>query len=162
MKHLSPSPFKSDALVKTTDDGCVKLHRPLRTLDDISVPQPQAQTSNPCSTMTEQQLRLILKARRRRGRFFSPDLFADPAWDILLELYAAKLGQRKVSVSSLCVGAAVPATTALRWIGTLEKNGLLVRTADRCDARRFFVSLSERAASSMAAYFEQQSGILVC
>jgi hypothetical protein len=43
-----------------------------------------------------------------REQFFGPDLFADPAWDILLDLYAARLEQQRVAVSSLCIAAAVP------------------------------------------------------
>ena len=36
-------------------------------------------------------LREIIKLRRLRDSFFQPDLFADPAWDILLDLKAAML-----------------------------------------------------------------------
>ena len=36
-------------------------------------------------------LREIIKLRRLRDSFFQPDLFADPAWDILLDLKAARL-----------------------------------------------------------------------
>jgi hypothetical protein len=37
----------------------------------------------------EQLVRGILKARLDRGHFFAPDLFADPAWDMLLALVGA-------------------------------------------------------------------------
>lgn len=150
MKHFSASPAPSRA-------RGANLHGP-KILDYASTPRQQGGPSNAPRPVTEQQLRLILKARRNRAQFFDGDLFADPAWDMLLELYAAKLGQRRMSVSSLCVGAAVPATTALRWLQTLEKKGLVVRTADPYDGRRVFVSLSETAVEGMAAYFEQQSG----
>jgi hypothetical protein len=53
---------------------------------------------------------------RLRSQHFVPALFADPAWDILLDLAAARIDGRMVAVSSLCIAAAVPATTALRWI----------------------------------------------
>jgi len=36
---------------------------------------------------------------------------ADPAWDMLLDLTAARAESRAVSVSSLCIAAGVPTTT---------------------------------------------------
>lgn len=99
------------------------------------------------------RVREILKLRRRRDNFFGAELFADPAWDILLELYEAELAQHRVTVSSLCVGAAVPATTALRWINHLESRGLIVRAADPFDGRRAFLSLSSRALTDMENFF---------
>lgn len=95
------------------------------------------------------RIQAILRARRQRDQIFDSELFADPAWDILLELYAAELGQYRMSVSSLCIGSAVPATTALRWIKLLEKKRLLLRTADPSDGRRVYVSLSSEAVQSM-------------
>jgi len=103
--------------------------------------------------VTECYVRTMIKLRRHRDRYFSSELFADPAWDILLELYAAALGQFRVSISNLCLAAAVPATTALRWIKQLEDSGLVERRPDRTDGRRQFIMLSEEALSSMNAYF---------
>src|SRR5690606_9764038 len=75
--------------------------------------------------VTAQQVRDLLRARRLRDEFLPGDLFADPAWDMLLDLFAARLEQERVSVSSLCIASAVPPTTALRWIRTLTEKGLL-------------------------------------
>lgn len=110
-------------------------------------------TANPDLRITEALVRGLIKARRSRDRHFDSELFADPAWDILLELYAAELGQRRVSVTSLCIGAAVPATTALRWIKALEKKGMIRRRPDSMDARRVFVSLSPETIESMEQFF---------
>jgi DNA-binding MarR family transcriptional regulator len=100
-------------------------------------------------------LRSIMRARRMREQFFSADLFADPAWDMLLDLLHARLEQRPVAVSSLCIAAAVPPTTALRWIKRLTDEGIFVRTADPNDGRRIFIDLSDAAADGMAAYMQQ-------
>ncbi len=104
------------------------------------------------------RLRRILKARRARAEFFDGDLFADPAWDILLELYACELGQRRMSVSDACGASDVPATTALRWIRTLEDRGLLQRRDDPTDGRRAFVQLSEAGSSAVRAFFRNAPG----
>jgi DNA-binding MarR family transcriptional regulator len=97
-------------------------------------------------------VRSILRLRRLRGEYLSRDLFADPAWDMLLDLMAARLDNQRVAVSSLCIAAAVPPTTALRWIKTLTDQGLFVRTADPQDGRRVFIELSDDAAAKLAAY----------
>ena len=98
--------------------------------------------------------RRMLRQRRMREQYFPADLFADPAWDMLLDLYAARLERQPVSVSSLCIAAAVPATTALRWIKTMTDAGMFVREADPLDGRRIFIGLAEAAFESLARYFE--------
>lgn len=100
-----------------------------------------------------QRIRHLISIRRLRERFFSPELFADPAWDILLDLAASRLEHRSVSVSSLCIAAAVPPTTALRWIRLMTEQQLLERRADPADARRMFVDLSDGAFDQVCGWF---------
>lgn len=100
-------------------------------------------------------VRRMIKARQARARFFDAELFADPAWDILLDLTAARAEGQQVSVTSLCIAAGVPATTALRWIGQMVEQGLLVRVQDREDRRRAFIALSDVSAAAMARYFAE-------
>jgi DNA-binding MarR family transcriptional regulator len=99
-----------------------------------------------------QALRRLIRARRQRERQFGMGLFEDPAWDMMLDLYAAHLEDTKVSVSSLCIAAAVPPTTALRWIGRMISAGLFLRAADPEDRRRALMTLTDRARTGMAAY----------
>ncbi len=70
-------------------------------------------------------IRRIIRQRQLRARFFDGDLFADPAWDMLLDLTAARAEHVRVSVTSLCIASGVPPTTALRWIGQMIDGGLL-------------------------------------
>lgn len=98
-------------------------------------------------------MRRIIRQRQLRARYFDGDLFADPAWDMLLDLTAAAGEQVQVSVSSLCIASAVPPTTALRWIGVLTDAGLIERTEDPHDRRRVFLTLTRKAADAMAHYF---------
>ena len=100
-------------------------------------------------------VRAVIRARRLRSRFFSEELFADPAWDMLLDLLQAEIAQLRVPVSSLCIAAAVPATTALRWIKTMTEQGLFVRRADPHDGRRVFVELAPAASEAMRRYFSE-------
>lgn len=98
-------------------------------------------------------VRFIIAARRTREAIIGDELFADPAWDILLELYAAALVQTKVATSDLCKASAVPATTALRWIDRLESAGLLQRQGDPLDARRTAIELTHKGELKMESYF---------
>lgn len=84
----------------------------------------------------------IYRLRRIRERTFDLRLFADPAWDILLDLFIAAERGKKVSISSACIGAAVPATTALRSLSALAKHGLVSRDNSGSDYRVSWVALS--------------------
>jgi DNA-binding MarR family transcriptional regulator len=152
MANTSFIPGLPEGLSSTTQQAREKLHAALIILDDMaassSEPTPIAH-----QPVCESDVRWILKARRNRSKIFPADLFADPAWDMLLELYAAELGQRRLSVTNLCDGAGVPATTALRWLATLEKNELVDRLHDPLDRRRVFVTLSASGSEAMRSYF---------
>ncbi|PZQ60107.1 MAG: hypothetical protein DI544_09615 [Sphingomonas taxi] len=102
--------------------------------------------------ITAGTVRDVLRARRLRDRFFGAGLFEDPAWDMLLDLFAAHLEGGRVSVSSLCIAAAVAPTTALRWIGRLTAARLLLRAPDPSDRRRAFVTLTDEALDAMRRY----------
>lgn len=99
-------------------------------------------------------VRSIIRSRQARIRFFGSDLFADPAWDMLLDLTVARVEHRRVSVTSLCIASGVPTTTALRWIKLLKRAGLVERIEDDTDRRRAFVALTEAGADSIARYFD--------
>ncbi len=98
-------------------------------------------------------VRHMIRQRQARANFFDADLFADPAWDILLDLTAARAENVRVSVTSLCIAAGVPPTTALRWISQMVESGLLIRLEDDCDKRRAFIALGDAAADAMSRYF---------
>jgi len=120
--------------------------QPLRDIDEIEAIEAAV-------------IRDVIRARRVREELFGSGLFADPAWDILLDLTAARIEGRSVAVSSLCIAAAVPATTALRWIKQLTDAGLLRRVADPDDGRRIFIELTDDAARKMLAYFANSARI---
>jgi len=90
--------------------------------------------------------------RRDRCDIFPAGIFADPAWDILIDLYQAKLEFRRISVSDACIAACVPPTTALRHIGKLDQMGLLKRVQDQHDARRVYLELTTEAESMMTGW----------
>lgn len=98
-------------------------------------------------------VRQIIANRQARSRFFDPALFGDPAWDMLLDLTAAHGEGVRVSVTSLCIAAGVPATTALRWLTQMVESGIFIRVPDPADRRRAFIGLSDKALKAMSGYF---------
>lgn len=104
------------------------------------------------------EARRLTKERRERERMFPAVLFADPAWDILLDLTISRLEGVQVSVLSLCLAAPVPTTTAFRWIRRMEVKGLLVRSPDKADRRRIYIDLNDQMFATMVAYLNHVRG----
>ncbi|WP_114521886.1 winged helix DNA-binding protein [Altererythrobacter sp. ZODW24] len=131
----SPTPSFNGA---ETEDGSDRLVRSARP----PLPDPRL-------------VRRIIRQRQLRARFFESELFADPAWDMLLDLTAARVEHTRVSVTSLCIASGVPPTTALRWITQMTEAGLLERVEDEADRRRAFIALTDAASDAMARYFTE-------
>ena len=103
--------------------------------------------------------RAVVTARARIGVHLDPTLFADPAFDILLDLLASEEEGRKVSMSSCACAARVARTTALRWICVLERKGLVERVPDSRDQRVTLVQLTDNARSALLRYLRQISQV---
>jgi hypothetical protein len=88
--------------------------------------------------------RAVLRARNRRQRYFDAEMFADPAWDMLLDLFVSTATGKRVNTTSLCIAGQVPGSTGLRWIAVLEKHELIVRVPAPDDARVKLVELTRK------------------
>lgn len=91
----------------------------------------------------------ILASRRARLSFLPREVFGEPAWDMLLDLFISSHEDRPISVSSACIASGVPATTALRWLSMMEEHGLIERTSDHADRRRVYVAITDSACKAM-------------
>ena len=126
-----------------------------------SAPAPVEALQADLPPLSAETIRAVLRARRLRTRYFPEELFADPAWDMLLDLLQAEIAQLPVPVSSLCIAAAVPATTALRWLKTLVQQGVFIRRPDQRDGRRVFVELAPDASNALRRYFAEVGKVAV-
>lgn len=140
---------------KTPDDGALsgfeqRLNQLMAMLEGAK-PARDAD-SRPTDAEIAATLRAIIGARGLRSRFFPSQIFADPAWDILLDLTRAKLEGLQVSVSSVCIAASVPMSTALRWVKQMTDANLLRRWTDPKDRRRDLIALTEPTADRMREY----------
>jgi len=91
---------------------------------------------------------LVLRVRRARAEVFGDGLFADPAWDILLQLCAASLRGRKLHLGDIASG--VPRSTVARWATVLEDRGLIRCSADPVASSTLWLSLSPTGECKMS------------
>lgn len=150
LRQLSEEVGRIASTLARLSAGPVAPRAPIDQASNAEIPSISAET-----------VRNIIRARRLRARYFAEDLFADPAWDMLLDLLQAEIAQLRVPVSSLCIAAAVPATTALRWLKTLVSQGLFVRRPDPHDGRRVYVELAQDTSQALRRYFGELGQLAV-
>lgn len=105
-------------------------------------------------------VRQYLSAHAKRADALGASLFADPAWTMLLDLYAADVEGSHVSVSSACMASGAPQSTALLWLSKLQSQGLIERQGDPDDRRRTFVSIRPNASRAVERWALQTIGDL--
>ena len=155
---------KSAARLRQLSEEVSRIASTLARLSTGPAAPPRVTESNLLSDappVSAETVRSVIRARRLRARYFPEDLFADPAWDMLLDLLQAEISQLRVPVSSLCIAAAVPATTALRWLKTMVEQDLFVRRADPHDGRRVFVELAPQTSQALRRYFAEVGHVAV-
>lgn len=94
--------------------------------------------------------RAKIQARRRRQEIFPGIQVADPAWDLMLELFIHHVEMRQISVTGLGLSANIPGATVLRWLAMFHEAKLIVREPDPTDRRRVWVRLTQSGAERIA------------
>ncbi|AJA11509.1 DNA repair protein RadC [Sphingopyxis fribergensis] len=84
----------------------------------------------------------------------TPELFGDPAWEMLIDLFVHECERKRLSISALCVTSSIPMSSALRLAQRLCDAGITRRVPDPIDGRRTFIRLDPVIAHRMRAYFE--------
>lgn len=109
------------------------------------------ESEEPSATPAQQirLLRQVYNLRRLRSRLLPSKLFAEPSWDMLIDLYIADLQGRQISTSSACIASSTTASTGLRHLAMMQSLGLVERRCDPRDGRRIFVSLTPSARTAM-------------
>lgn len=143
--------FAGDSQTSTHDEeALLRLVRTLqKQLDDLLERYQREQSDE----VTSAVVRGVIAARQRRLRYFDKSLFNEPAWDILLELFACEIEDKPISITSLCYASLAAPTTALRWFCLLEERGFLRREPDKVDGRRQFVHLTSVGNAALNGYF---------
>ena len=98
--------------------------------------------------------RRLERARQERQRFIPAELFGEPGWSLMLDLFIAHHEGRVVNTSGACFGASVPQTTGLRWLEKLDSAGLIARHSHPQDTRFVMITLSAEGLERMTAVLE--------
>ena len=104
------------------------------------------------STSNELDVGRALKLRASRAEIFGDGLFSEPAWDMLLKLYAADLGGRAETISNVCLASGVPPSTALRWLRHLQGEGWIEGSFDP-HGRQSLIAISAKSRAAMKHLF---------
>lgn len=124
-----------------------RTHGPEREQADVT-------TSGVGTPSLKAKARAMLRQRRSRTHYFSPSMFSEPAWDMLLVLFAAEDSQQRFTITSLVELSEAPATTALRWLTYLEHAELIERQSAPLDRRVTFINITPFGTSQMNVYLE--------
>jgi DNA-binding MarR family transcriptional regulator len=143
-------------LVSLDERDVDDLHRLLGKLRDRSPASetPDAEVPDGEELKLEQRARRLLENRRKRIAIFGVQMFAEPAWDMLLLLYLSGRGRRQTQ-SSLCELSGASRSTAMRWIEFLAGRGLVRREDHPTDKRQNFVSLTEKGRHLLDLYLSE-------
>lgn len=105
-----------------------------------------------------QNARIVARRRLlRRQLLGAPDLFGEPAWDMLLDLFIQQCEGRLLPMSSLCLSTDIPNSSAMKLIQRLCDAGLLERSPDPRDGRRSLIRISPDTEHRLRAYFAEGS-----
>lgn len=161
MKEDPPEP-KAGRLLELSDE----VSRIAGSLTQLSIGlRASLQQGYPYSNSNEPHVLLkwvnwLISARRKRASYIAPELFGEPAWEILLELLRAELAYERISVSNACSIAGTSQSTGCRWLNALEHHGLILRQGDERDAGGTFVALSPDTSNALRRYFVEVVGTL--
>jgi hypothetical protein len=138
------------------EDIARRLDELLRAMADLPEPQPGTHTAEDGMVGPA---RLEYRARRERERVFGAGILADPAWDILLDLFIARNEEREVTVFSVSRATAVAESVVLRCIAHLVDAKLVARGPHAPDPGSIRLLLTERAIALMCDYFSRTTAI---
>ncbi|GAA4776431.1 MarR family transcriptional regulator [Novosphingobium ginsenosidimutans] len=140
-------------LIKLADELEAALDQPEQSDESLMFAPPRLSPALERELLID-RVELEYGNRRRRRNFLDADLFGEPAWDILLDLFAARLKDQTISVTSACIAGDVPPTTSLRWLRQLECVGLVERIDNPHDQRSSWVRLTDKGYGAIKDYFE--------
>lgn len=95
----------------------------------------------------------LLAWRSLRAEVLGCNLLNDPAWDLLLHVYAAELANRPVTLLELASALRINASSVHRWARALEEEGL-VELGQSPDPASGSLRLTDRGIGGMHALFE--------
>lgn len=152
------------AILRDLGQYLIELSKDMSCNGDIISPVAVALSKNTSNAKKFDDTRILYyiasddyNDRRLRHKYFDYNIFGEPCWDILLDLFIARIDGLRISVTSSCIASGVPLTTALRWLTVLEDRGLIIRSNDQTDKRRSWVELSDLGFKAMSEFLREKA-----
>jgi DNA-binding MarR family transcriptional regulator len=123
--------------------------------NEFEVQPSTERTTDVDRTVLVARARDQFQRRRRRGSFFFPSMFGEPAWDMLLALYIHDMSGRRQTIGSLLQFSGMSLSTAKRWLNVLAAHDLVRRDDHPTDLRTAYVSLTPQAREKLDLYFSE-------
>lgn len=101
------------------------------------------------------QISAAKRDRAHRETYLPSELFAEPAWEILLEVYSFEILSCAVTQSEILARIGVPVTTSLRWMKMLEAKDLVARMPMSEESTEVLVTLTPAGVKAMDGYFSR-------
>jgi DNA-binding MarR family transcriptional regulator len=145
---------KNETVVELVKDLTAKLSAVAEEFNGrvAKAAEPVPAGSEPNDAALVEHANTVLEQRRLRRQFLPGELFHEPAWDMLLALFASRDDRMPMNIKALVSMSDAPVTTSQRWIEHLHKLKLIDRVTDPVDRRRVEISLSHTGDQQMKAY----------
>ena len=83
----------------------------------------------PANDRASENAAAILAFRRERSKLLPRDIFAEPAWDLLLDLFVADAAGKRITAREVGAKSAVQPSVMSRWVRYLLQVGLVIGTS---------------------------------
>ncbi|MES3083611.1 hypothetical protein [Sphingomonas faeni] len=146
--------MKNETVVELVKDLTAKLSAVAEEFNGrvAKAAEPAPVGNEPNDAALVEHANAVLEQRRLRRKFLPGELFHEPAWDMLLALFASRDDRMPMNIKALVSMSDAPVTTSQRWIEHLHKLKLIDRVTDPTDRRRVEISLSYTGDQQMKAY----------
>lgn len=152
--ELSPQDLKIAARLLTLILNAPPTPR-LTTAEMGAIVQTPASSQSPTQDQLHKLATSMFYARKRRDQFFHRGLFGEAAWDVLLTLYIMDQHGPRLTIGTVSKVADVPTATILRWLQTLEDQGLTERQPHPHDKRSALIRIAPKGREAMEAYLSE-------
>lgn len=136
-----------------------QVSRVAQSLAELAVGSPGAARGANSNTdeleVAEDSVARVIRARSERALYIPTELFADPAWDMMLHLLHSEIAHRRVSVRNACLASGLPERVAVRWLNTMAEHGLVDVRPDPDNSRGGSVELVPEVSRALRRYFRE-------
>ena len=148
--------MKNETVVELIKDLTAKLSAVAEEFNGrvAKAAEPVPAGNEPNDAALVEHANAVLEQRRLRRQFLPGELFHEPAWDMLLALFASRDDRMPMNIKALVSMSDAPVTTSQRWIEHLYKLRLIDRVIDPADRRRVEISLSAVGSDAVTSYLQ--------